>query len=105
MRQKNVCIFLELQGSLTVNGCAVNPGFQDPLTDNGFAVILGLQGPLFIQLQLPSSAVISFPFYSFGTFWSELISVNTWQVKDRVVGYELGSEDHHDGDSDSETRR
>ena len=25
--------------------------------------------------------------------------------EDRVVGYEFGSKDHHDGDSDSETRR
>ena len=33
------------------------------------------------------------------------MSVNTWQVRDRVFGYDFGSEDHHDRDSDRETRR
>ena len=37
--QKNVCFFLELQGSLTVDGYADIPGLRDPLTVNGYADI------------------------------------------------------------------
>ena len=102
--QKNVCVFLEQQGSLTVIGQADILGLQDPLTVNGYADVQGYESSVYPN----TIAVFSsdqFPVLQFSTFWSKYITVNTWQVKDRVFGYEVGSGDHHDGDSDSETRR